>query len=214
LCRGAAEDTIEPVNIDVLLYQGCDELDVIGPYETLATAAATRARFDVRLVTLTPITSITCAHGADIRPHATMQRPPDLLIVPGGGWIDRAAAGARTEVVRGELPRAIAAHHAAGATVASVCTGAMLLAAAGLLDGRRATTHHDAIEDLRGTGTRVIDNARVVDDGDIITAAGVTSGIDLALWIIERELGVTAADATARSLEYESTGGIGHTHPA
>ncbi len=96
----------------------------------------------------------------------------------------------------------IAARHALGAKIASVCTGAMLLAAAGLLHGRAATTHHDALDDLRATGADVIDDARVVDDGEIITAAGVTSGIDLALWIIERELGATAAEATARSLAY------------
>jgi transcriptional regulator GlxA family with amidase domain len=62
----------------------------------------------------------------------------------------------------------------------------MLLAAAGLTRGRPAVTHHDALSDLAATGTHVIEDARVVDDGDLLTAAGVTSGLDLALWIIER----------------------------
>ena len=79
---------------------------------------------------------------------------------------------------------ALAGRHAAGGRIGSVCTGAMLLAEAGLLNGRPAITHHSAIEDLRGFGADVIDGARVVDDGDIVTAAGVTSGIDLALHLV------------------------------
>ena len=86
--------------------------------------------------------------------------------------------------------------------MASVCTGAMLLAAAGITDGRPATTHHSALEDLRASGAQVID-ARVVDDGDVMTAAGITSGIDLALYIVEREAGAEIAERVADEIEYE-----------
>jgi transcriptional regulator GlxA family with amidase domain len=96
----------------------------------------------------------------------------------------------------------IAAAHERGARIASVCTGAMLLAAAGITDGRPATTHHSAIEDLRASGARVVD-ARVVDDGDVMTAGGVTSGIDLALWIVEQEASAEIADRVAAEIEYE-----------
>jgi len=82
-----------------------------------------------------------------------------------------------------------------------VCTGAMALAAAGLLDGRAAVTHRDALEDLRRTKALVIE-ARVVDDGDILTCGGVTSSIDLALWLVERQWGTELADKISRSLEY------------
>jgi transcriptional regulator GlxA family with amidase domain len=78
----------------------------------------------------------------------------------------------------------------------------MLLAEAGLLTGRPAITHHSAIEDLKGFGVNVIEGARVVDDGDLITAAGVTSGIDLALHLVARELGTEAAQAAADEIEH------------
>jgi transcriptional regulator GlxA family with amidase domain len=134
-------------------------------------------------------------------PHGVLG-DPDLVLVPGGGWNDGSPQGARAEARRGDIPRALAARHAAGRRVGSVCTGAMLLAEAGILEGRRAITHHSAIEDLRGCGVDVVDGARVVDEGDIITAAGVTSGLDLALHVIEQELGEAAAERAAREIEH------------
>ena len=196
------------MRIEILLYEGCDELDALGPYEVLAGAGAHSGRFEVRLVTAGPAATVTAANGARIVAHGAMSDAADLLIVPGGGWNDRRSEGARAEVDRGELPRAIAAAHAAGSRVASVCTGAMLLAAGGLLQGRPAITHHVAIEDLRASGAEVIDDARVVDDGDVLSAGGVTSGLDLALWIVERELGEESAAIAARALEYERTGRV------
>jgi hypothetical protein len=83
--------------------------------------------------------------------------------------------------------------------------GAMLVAAAGLLEGRPAITHHSAIDDLRAAGAEVI-HARVVDAGDVITAGGVTSGLDLALHLVERDHGSAAALAAERELEYERRG--------
>jgi transcriptional regulator GlxA family with amidase domain len=196
------------MNIEVVLYDGCDELDAFGPFEVLAGAGEATGRFSVRLVTLAERDLITASHGAQIRPHGVLSESPDLLIVPGGGWNDRSPQGARAEAERGELPRAIAARHAGGTTIASVCTGAMLLAAGGLLDGRPAITHHVAIDDLRAAGATVIADARVVDDGDVLSAGGVTSGLDLALWIIERELGAEASAAAARELEYDGAGAV------
>jgi transcriptional regulator GlxA family with amidase domain len=127
--------------------------------------------------------------------------------VPGGGWIDRTAAGARAEVERGELPAALRRLHEGGATIASVCTGAMLVAAAGLAEGRPMTTHNGALEDLGTEGADLVE-ARVVDDGDLLSCGGVTSGIDLALWIVEREWGEPLADRIAREIEHERRGRI------
>jgi transcriptional regulator GlxA family with amidase domain len=79
----------------------------------------------------------------------------------------------------------------------------MLLAAGGLLAGRPAVTHHAALDDLEAAGADVIRDARVVDDGDILTAGGVTSGIDLALWLVERERGREIADTVATEIEHE-----------
>jgi transcriptional regulator GlxA family with amidase domain len=186
------------MQIEILIYDGFDDLDGFGPFEVLNGAG-----IDTRFVTIGPQDAVTTSHGAQVIPHGVVG-DPDLVLVPGGGWNDGHPQGARAEAERGDIPRALAARHAAGQRVGSVCTGAMLLAAAGILTGRRAITHHSAIEDLRGRGVDVVDGARVVDEGDIITAAGVTSGIDLALHVIEQERGEAAAASAAREIEWFS----------
>jgi transcriptional regulator GlxA family with amidase domain len=126
---------------------------------------------------------------------------PEVLLVPGGGWGDRADTGAWAEYDRGEIPDAIASAHARGATIATVCTGGMLAAGAGILEGRPATTHHVAHDDLREVAEFV--DARVVDAGDVITCGGVTAGIDLAFHFLAREFGEELRDRVARRIEYE-----------
>jgi transcriptional regulator GlxA family with amidase domain len=185
------------MKIEILLFDGFDDLDAFGPFEVL-----TEAGLDTRFVTIEPAERVTSAHGASIVPDGVLG-DPDLVLVPGGGWHDRDGVGAYAEARRGVITKALADRHAAGRRIGSVCTGAMLLAEAGLLTGRPAITHHSAIEDLRGFGADVKDGARVVDDGDIITAAGVTSGIDLALHLIEHELGTEAAEAGAAEIEWD-----------
>jgi transcriptional regulator GlxA family with amidase domain len=96
--------------------------------------------------------------------------------------------------------------------VATVCTGAMLATAAGLTRGRPAVTHHGAIEDLRTAGAEVIE-ARVVDDGDLVTAGGVTSGIDMALWLVERHFGAELATAVAAEIEHPRHGEVWRARP-
>jgi transcriptional regulator GlxA family with amidase domain len=152
---------------------------------------------------------IIAAHGLRIMPHTKLERDRqlDILLVPGGGWVGRAPQGARAEVERGTIPAAIAHLHQNGGAIASVCTGAMLVAAAGLLSGRPAITHHEAIEDLKATGAEII-KARVVDDGDIITAGGITSGLDLALWLLERYFNPETARQVETMLEYERRGTV------
>jgi transcriptional regulator GlxA family with amidase domain len=130
-----------------------------------------------------------------------------VVIVAGGGWNSRAPQGVRVEVASGIIPAALARLHAKGVVVATVCTGAMLAAAAGLTTGRPATTHHGAIADLRASGAEIIE-ARVVDDGDLISAGGVTSGLDLALWLVERYFGEEIERAVEATMEYERRGPI------
>jgi len=192
-------------NVAIVLYDGFDELDAIGPYEVLQNAAAKGVSLSVRLCTLEPVDEVRASHGLRVVPDGALgefDEEPDLLLVPGGGWNDRSPEGARAEAERGTLPDAIAAHHDAGGVVTSVCTGGMIVARAGLLDGRRAITHHGAIDELRESGAEVVD-ARVVDDGDVLTAGGVTAGIDLALYLIERIGGREVATTVAREMEYE-----------
>jgi transcriptional regulator GlxA family with amidase domain len=135
-------------------------------------------------------------------PHRQLSEDVELLVVPGGPYTSRAPRGTWAEVQRGALPPVIAACHVRGTTVASVCTGAFLLAAGGLLAGRPATTHHDDFDDLEAHAAPVVRDVRVVDDGDIITSGGVTSGIDMALWLVEKHVGPEAADRVAASMEH------------
>lgn len=187
----------------MVVFDGFDELDAVAPYEILAAGG-----FSVELVTLDRPRSVTTSHGMSVNPHAALGDAPDLLVVPGGGWGSRAPKGAWAEVQDGRLPAAVAERHAAGSVVAGVCSGGMILAAAGLLRGRPAVTHHTALDDLRESGAEVHPEARVVDDGDVLTAGGVTSAIDLALHVVERERGEEAAAAGARRIEYERRGPV------
>ncbi len=180
------------MTIEILLYDGFDDLDAFGPFEVL-----TGAGLDTTFVTAEPRELVVSNGGARIVPHGVLG-DPDLLLVPGGGWSSRSEQGAWAEAQRGVIPAALARREG---PIGSVCTGAMLLAEAGLLSGRRATTHHTALDDLRAAGAEVLEQ-RVVEDGDIVTAAGVTSGIDLALYLVQRELGDAAAAAVAREIEW------------
>jgi transcriptional regulator GlxA family with amidase domain len=110
------------------------------------------------------------------------------------------------------MPAAIAAAHRSGAVVATICTGAMLATAAGLTKGRPGVTHHGALDDLRAAGAQVVE-ARVVDDGDLVTAGGVTSGIDMALWLVERHFGAELADTVAAEIEHPRHGEVWRSRP-
>lgn len=195
------------MEIAILIFDGFDELDAIGPYEVLANAAKLGADLHVRLLTLRPADEVTGSHGLHVRPDGPLDGRIDLVIVPGGGWNDRAEQGAWGEAQRDELPKVVARLHEVGATIASVCTGAMLLSAAGLTRDRPATTHHGALEELREQGADVVE-ARVVDNGNLLTAGGVTSGIDLALWLVEREWGAELAKKIEAEMEYERRDGV------
>lgn len=197
------------VKVQIILFDGFDELDAIAPFEVLQSAAAIGADLKAELVTLYNSREIVAAHGLRVYPDTKLdfERKLDILIVPGGGWGSRAAKGAWAEAQRGEIPAAISRLHQSGTTIASVCTGTMLVARAGLLKNRPAITHHVAIEELSAIGAQII-NARVVDDGDIVTSGGVTSGLDLTLWLIERYLSPQIAHQVEREMEYERRGTV------
>lgn len=186
----------------ILLFEGCEELDVFGPYEALQAAARLGADFELQCAVVAPTPCVTMALGTRLEnPETLALRSGDWLIVPGGGWLSSSGPGVRAELQKGELPKMIADWRREGVFAASVCTGAMLLAAAGLTKDRVATTHHGAREELRKTGALVVD-ARVVDDGDLVTAGGVSSGIDLGIWLTERFAGKRLAQQLQDYLEY------------
>jgi transcriptional regulator GlxA family with amidase domain len=199
------------MRIHIPIFDGFDELDAVGPYEVFRTAARLGADCDASLVTLSEQETVAAANGLRVVPDGVLPSPdaddaPDLLVVPGGGWSD-GDGGVRREVDAGTLPEAIRAHYDTGVGVASVCTGAMLLERAGVLDGRPAVTHRTAIADLRAAGVEVLER-RVVDAGAVVTAGGITSGIDLALHLLEREFGGDVAAGVAERLEHDRSGDV------
>ena len=206
---GGANRPRRPISrIAIVVFDGFDELDAVGPFEVLGKAARAGAPVEARLVRLGGPGSVRASHGLQVQVDDGLDQGVDLVLVPGGGWnASPGTPGARVEVEGGLLPSAIAELHAGGATIASVCTGAMIVAASGLLRGRPATTHHEALEDLTASGASLID-ARVVDAGDVLSAGGVTAGLDLALWLVEREWGGVLAAEVASEIEHERVGTV------
>ncbi|MDH5020582.1 DJ-1/PfpI family protein [Halobacterium rubrum] len=193
------------MDVAVLLFEGFDELDAVAPYEVFQTAASMGGDLDVSMRTLVPDEGVTARHGLTVEPDDVLFGVPDLVVVPGGGWNDRESPGVWSELDGGTLPERLATLHDGGATVASVCTGAMLLAEAGLLDGRPATTHESAKSDLREDYPDIdVRDDRYVDDGTVLTAGGVTAGIDLALHVVERECSPGLAEQVADEIEYDA----------
>jgi transcriptional regulator GlxA family with amidase domain len=204
ICCKPVDGRNTTTRIEILVFPGVDELDALGPLEVLRNAQAFGAKFETRIVTVEDHQEITGSHRLRFRPDALLAADgrPDVLVVPGGGWNTRSAEGAWNAAQLGVIPRAIARLHGEGAILASVCTGAMLVAAAGLANNRHLTTHHQTLAELRAVGARVVE-ARVVDDGDIISASGVTSGLDLGLYLVERFANGEVARKVAREMEYE-----------
>lgn len=198
---GPADET-SPVRIDIIVFDGLDELDVVGPLEVLRGAALAGAGLDVRLAGRTGLDPATGTFGLAFTPDVVFTPgEAEVVVVPGGGWAMRAERSAWGEVQRGDWLPPLAEAAQGGALMASVCTGAMLLAHAGVIGGRSATTHHVAHSDLAATGARVVE-ARVVDAGTLVTGGGVTSGIDVGLHLVDRLVGPEAAEAAATRMEY------------
>lgn len=196
------------MDIAIILFDGVDELDAIAPFEVFENAREMGADVTVTLCTVDDTAEVTASHGLRIGiDHRLADLSPDLVLVPGGQWGARGETGAWAEAERGAIPDAIGRLSGGGVSVTGVCTGGMLLAQAGITDGRPATTHASAIDDLRESGAEIID-ARVVDDGDVVTAGGVTSGLDLAFHLVRREFGDEVADAVAERMEYEPRGPV------
>ncbi|WP_030723943.1 DJ-1/PfpI family protein [Streptomyces sp. NRRL S-237] len=198
-----------PLRVHVVLYDGVEELDFAAPYEVFCAARFfTDREVDVRYVSTSGPGVVRAAYGTRVTvEHGWDPRAADILLVPGGGYARRDSPGVWAEIRSGVLPRQLAAAARSGLTVSAVCTGTMLLAAAGLTTNRPCTTHHKARPDLEKQGG-LLKNGRVVDDGDLVTAGGITSGLDLALWLVRRELGAEAATGVEVMLEYEARGTV------
>ncbi|MBO1752570.1 DJ-1/PfpI family protein [Actinotalea sp. BY-33] len=202
----------------IVLFEGFDPLDVIAPFEVLSAGSdALGGAIDVRLVALdTPGQVTSGTRGLQLTaPHVLDPEAPGVVIVPGAsGPVNGDPDAERTipVILAGlastALPDLVRRAFAAPETiVATVCGGGLALAMAGLLEGRTAVTHTMGNDVLEATGTTVV-RARVVDDGDLVTAGGVTSGLDLALYLLERTHGPRIAHAVETLFEYERRGTV------
>lgn len=191
--------------VGILLFDGAEELDFVGPWEVLTMAGSILARTDPPGPSLTSLLvaerqgPITCAKGMRVLPDATITEHPklDILVVPGG-------RGTRREVENPKLLEWIAKTAAGCRWVTSVCTGSLLLTAAGPAKGKRVTTHWSFVETLRARGDAkaVLDDVRFVRDGNVVTAAGVSAGIDMTLWLLGQLYSPDLARKTQRDIEY------------
>jgi transcriptional regulator GlxA family with amidase domain len=180
------------VQVAIPLFDGLTALDVIGPYEVLSRVPG----WDLKLVASEPGPKRTDDALLALTADAALTDVPgpDILVVPGGRGTRTAATDDLVDWIRG------AHEHTEWTT--SVCTGALLLGKAGVLDGLRATTHWMWREKLREYGAEP-STERVVEQGKVITAAGVSSGIDMALRLVQLELGTDMAQAIQLSIEYD-----------
>ncbi|MGB8195949.1 MAG: DJ-1/PfpI family protein [Acidimicrobiales bacterium] len=188
---------------DIVVFDGLDDLDALGPFEILRRAGQLSIDFSVRLVTYTGQHTVTAASGLTFATDGLfVPGEADIVIVAGGGWNARSKQGAWAEYQKGALAPLLVEAAKSATVIAGVCTGTMLWAHAGVITGRRANTHYTAHEELAELGVVVVPE-RVVDDGDVVTSGGVTSGLDLALWLVARELSDLLAQQIAKSIEYK-----------
>jgi transcriptional regulator GlxA family with amidase domain len=190
-----------PLRIGVALFTEAEELDWAGPWEVLSYWARAFPGDLVDVFTVAQHAGpVTCAKGLRVLPDYTWENAPPIhvLVYPGGRGT-RSQIG--DQVVSGWLRRLAGQ----GALMTSVCTGALVFADAGLLDGRAATTHWESLEDLPTLGRNIEarPNDRFVDTGDVITAAGVSAGIDMALHLVARLHSVGRAREVRRAIQYD-----------
>jgi transcriptional regulator GlxA family with amidase domain len=187
------------MKVGVGVFEGMEELDFAGPYEVL-TAWSNESDRAIEVVAVGETTEpVRCSHGLRVIPDTTYVDAGrfDLFVLPGG--MTRGIGGDA-----GFLER-MRAYAADGTLMASVCTGALVYAKAGLLDGLEATTHWSALDVLGsyGDGVQVNREARFVDAGAVVTAAGVSAGIDMALHLVARLDSVERAREVRRYIQYD-----------
>jgi len=194
--------------VGIFIFDEMEVLDLGGPFEVFSTASRVRERlqpnepppFDVFTVAET-LGTVRARAGLKLMPHFAMDEHPaiDILVIPGG---------VVTSVMQQEnVIHWISRIGSQASLTASVCTGAFLLAKAGLLDGKSATTHWEDLDDLQRLfpSMQVISEQRWVDTGQIVTSAGISAGIDMCLHLVARLEGIELANLTTRQMEWLAT---------
>ncbi len=186
--------------VSILVFDDVEVLDFCGPFEAFSVAGFREGGkpFSVHLVAESTGV-VTARNGLRVLPDHDLASAPasDLIVVPGGPG---ARPASHSEGIRAWLKR----RFAGGATILSVCTGALIMGRAGLLDGVRSTTHHGALDELRKAApAAIVDPSRRYHEHErMVVAAGVASGIDGALALVARDCGADTAQSTADYMEY------------
>lgn len=188
--------------IGILIFPQVEELDFVGPLEVFGLVnrcrEGTSKQSGLEIFLIAPQRGeITCVHGLRVFPGYSLEDAPslDLLIVPGG-------PGARTQMQNPAVLDFIRNQAARCELVASVCTGALILAAAGLLKGKRATTHWSAHQALAKFDDITVVQERFVRDGNVVTSAGISAGIDMTLFLVKESFGEELAEDVSKRLEW------------
>ena len=196
-----------PQTIGIYLYKDAEVLDFAGPFEVFNTAARVSKRIhpessEVRFMVVTIAENpgiVSARAGLLVMPDCVIsQHPPlDVLIVPGGIHM--------AEMEKPQVLRWVRRVNSETQITAAVCTGAFILGRAGILNGLNVTTHWEDIPDLRTLlpGFNVLENARWVDEGHIVTSAGISAGIDMALHLVARLAGTERARQVRRGIQYD-----------
>ncbi|MFL5368490.1 MAG: DJ-1/PfpI family protein [Myxococcales bacterium] len=191
--------------IGIVVFDDAEELDFVGPWEVFCSAGMMIERGDApgaqplkAVLIAEKAGPVRCAKGMRVLPDATFTDAPplDLVLVPGGMGTRREANNqGMLAWLREIAPRC--------RFVTSVCTGALLLHEAGISRGRRVATHFNFVEQLRARGANVLTNVRYVEDGNLISAAGVSAGIDMSLWLVGQLVDPKFARKVQRWIEYD-----------
>ncbi|MBW2386960.1 MAG: DJ-1/PfpI family protein [Deltaproteobacteria bacterium] len=185
--------------VGIVLFPDAEELDWAGPYEVFTMAAM--GQDSMRVVTIAQtMDPVRCAKGLRVLPDHCFEDAPtlDVVLVPGG-------QGSRTEMNNAAMLEFLQGVAPGCSWITSVCTGAVILCKAGLTKGRRITTHWGYIEALREIAgdSEVLEQTRYVRDGRLVTAAGVSAGIDMSLWLVGQMFSPEHARNTQRMMEYD-----------
>jgi transcriptional regulator GlxA family with amidase domain len=189
-------------NLAILIFDEVEVLDFCGPFEVFGvTGVRDQGERPFHVYTVAEKAGpVLARNGLSVNPGFTFANcpPPDILLVPGG-------QGTRREIHNESLVNWVKAQAGRVELLLSVCTGALILAQAGLLDGLSATTHFLAFDELRALApnTALCRDERYVDNGKIVLSAGVSAGIDMALYVVGRLLGEERANETARYIQYD-----------
>ena len=206
-------------NVAILIFDDVEVLDFAGPFEVFSITGKRKVKKEdgsnslaedpFNVYTVAQQSSISARNGLSLNPHYTLQDcpQPDILLVPGGGGYhpDGTPFGTRKEIDNQPLLDWILQRSKETELLLSVCTGALLLAKIGVLEGKVATTHQGAIAQLTEmlSPGQVHPEARIADNGDIILSGGISAGIDMSLYVVAKLLGLAQARETASYMEYD-----------